>query len=140
MSGTNWLSPDIVQIIVWATVAGAASMLLYRFSSPQQRLKLLAGEAAATRRALNDLDGGFHDAWPLIRRSLALSLECLRIAFVPSLLAGLPVLLALFLMEDKLANATVPAIGPAWAQSGWVAFFLVTAVAAVVIKVALRIK
>jgi hypothetical protein len=140
MPGINWLPPDIVQIVSWATVAGAASMLLYRFASPQQRLKLLAGEAAATRHALNDLDGDFQDAWPLIRRSLSLSLERLRIALGPSLLAGLPVLLALFLMEDKLATATVLAVGPAWVQSGWFAFFLVTTIAAVFIKVALRIK
>jgi hypothetical protein len=140
MSGTNWLTPDIVQILAWATVGGAASMLLYRCASPQQRLKLLAGEAAATRRALNDLEGDFQDAWPLIRRSLALSFERLRVALFPSLLAGLPVLLALVLIEDKLASVSVLPVGPAWAQSGWAAFFLVTTVAAICVKVALRIK
>jgi hypothetical protein len=92
------------------------------------------------RRALNNLEGDLQDAWPLIRRNLAISFERLRIAFGPSLLAGLPVLLALLMMEDKLATVTVLNIGPVWCRSGWFAFFLVTAVAAVFIKVALRIK
>jgi hypothetical protein len=140
MPGTNLLTPDIVQIVSWAIAAGAASMLLYRCASPQQRLKVLAGEAVATRRALNDFEGDFQDAWPLIRRTLALSFERLRVALFPSLLAGLPVLLALFLIEDKLTSVTVLPVGPAWAQSGWAAFFLATTVAAVCVKVALRIK
>jgi hypothetical protein len=140
MSGINWMTADILLILAGAAVAGAASMLLYRLASPQERLKRLAAQAAATRRELNDIQGDFHDAWPLIRRNFALSFERLRVALGPSLLAGLPVLLAMFLMEYKLATVSVSPVGPLWLQSGWAAFFVMTAVAAIVVKVALRIK
>lgn len=128
-----------MQVVVCAAIAGIVSMLVYRCTSPQQRLKQLESEAVAARRALDDLDGSFADAWPLMRRSLGLALARLRLVLVPSILAGLPVLLPMALMEHRL-TAPLISIGPAWMQAGWIAFLAVTTVAALSTKIALRIK
>jgi hypothetical protein len=139
MPETNWLLTGGVQVVACAAFAGIVSMLVYRCVSPQQRLKQIESEAVAARRALNDLDGSFEDAWPLMRRSLGLALARLRLVLLPSILAGLPVLLPMALMEDRL-TAPLTSFGPAWMQAGWIAFLAVTTVAALSTKIALRIK
>lgn len=137
---TDGLATDMAWIVVWATAAGTLSMLLYRVASPQQRLRQLAIEATATRRALARHDGEFAAAWPLLRRSLAVSCHRLGAAFVPSLLAGVPVLLTAYAIQAHLSASAALPCGPAWLSSGWVAFFIATSVAALLVKFALKIQ
>lgn len=140
MSEYGLLSANAAQIVVWAAASGVLSMLVYKFTSPQQRLKELGDEAAAARVALAQYDGAFQEAWPLVRHSLSVAWDRLKVALLPSLLAGLPVLLAVFCLEPRLSNAAWLPAAPSWVQSGWFVFCPITTVAAVLAKVALKIR
>ncbi len=139
MTGAEGALAGRMLIVAGAALAGVASMLLYKVASPQRRLEQLAA-ATSARWDWIEHDGSFRDAWPLIRRDLGLALARVRLSLGPSLLAGLPVLLGAYLMEDALSAVRVLPLGPAWLRSGWSAFFLAAALAALAVKLLLRIK
>lgn len=85
--------PDGLRVVLWGLLAGVAGMLVYRRCSPQARLLALRRELAAAQSALMDYDGPPSGLWPLLRRQLGLALGQMRLSLVPSLLAGLPVIL-----------------------------------------------
>jgi hypothetical protein len=131
---------ETARIVVWGLLAGAVSMWLYRLTSPQAKLEELGGRAADARRALNAHQGNFSDALVLMRTSCQLSLERLKVALVPSLLSGLPVVLLLIGLQTRFAKYTWTTAGPDWWQS-WLTPFTVAAFAsALSLKFALRIK
>lgn len=139
-AGLSYLLADPVRLALWGVLAGVSSMLLYRRFSPQERIKELGRQAADARRALNQHDGAFADALPLMRESCRLSLLQLRTALLPSIVAGIPVLILLLGLETRFANLTVIPWGPAWIHSWLTAFFLACGIAALTTKTALRIK
>ncbi len=112
--------------VAWAVLLGALSgivtMLYYSHLSPQEKLKALKGQTSALRRELANYDGDFAGAMTLSKQNLQLSLQSLSCVFWPSLLAGLPVLTALYFVGDQ-----------------YLAFFAATFVAALITKFAFRI-
>ncbi|HEX6984859.1 MAG TPA: hypothetical protein VF170_05755 [Planctomycetaceae bacterium] len=100
-----FLLGDTARVVCWAAAAGAGSMGLYALASPQRRLTALAEESAEARRALSRYDGDFSGALPLIRRSLSAATRRVGLVLGPSTLAGLPVLVVLFWIEDRYGYA-----------------------------------
>ena len=84
--------PVSVRLVLWAVLAGAASMVLYWLVSPQAKLQQAKQDVAAARRALAAYDGAFEGIWPVMGRSLSTSFRHLGLAFGPALLGSLPVL------------------------------------------------
>lgn len=84
--------PDSLRLVIWALLAAAVSMALYRWLSPQSRIARLKREAAEARRALNEHDGNLDEAAPLMRRMLRLSLLQMGAVTGPAVLASLPIL------------------------------------------------
>lgn len=86
--------PDIARIVLWGALAGVLSMAIYRRTSPQRRLVAVRGELAVAQRALAGYDGPLSGLWPLMRRQFRLALRQLGLSLGPSLLSGLPIILA----------------------------------------------
>ncbi len=84
--------PVSARLVLWAALAGAASMGLYRLVSPQGKLQQAKQDVAAARRALAAYDGAFEGIWPVMGRSLSTSFRHLGLALGPALLGSLPVL------------------------------------------------
>ncbi len=84
-------SPTL-RLIVWGLVAAVLSMGLYWMLSPQHRLTDVKIRAVKARQDLNDFDGAFGDAWPLMQSMLSLSFRQLTMTTMPALLASIPVL------------------------------------------------
>lgn len=86
--------PDVARIVLWGALAGVISMAIYRRTSPQQRLIAVRGELAVAQRALAGYDGPLPGLWPLMRRQFRLALRQMGLSLGPSLLSGLPIILA----------------------------------------------
>ncbi|MBN1855203.1 MAG: hypothetical protein JW829_20900 [Pirellulales bacterium] len=112
--GSEWIFSSL-----WAIASGVASMLLYARCSPQQRLKDLKVESAAIQQQLTHYDGDFSGAMVLVWRNLQLSVRRLGCALLPSLIAGLPVLLALCMIKDYYVLFFSAAAVSAW-LSKWI--------------------
>ncbi len=84
--------PDSARLVLWAVLAGTASMGLYWLASPQRKLEAARRESAQARHDMAAYDGAFAGIWPLMGRSLATSFRHLGLALGPALLGSLPVL------------------------------------------------
>lgn len=84
--------PAVLRLTVWAALGAALSMVLYRLISPQRRIAALSAEAQTLRRALNDYDGEFAGAWPLIRSNLGVAGRRLLLVTPPAVIASLPLI------------------------------------------------
>lgn len=80
-------------LVLWAVLAGVASLELYRLLSPQHKVKALTSQANTARQALAGFDGDMTDAWPLLRENLLLPFKRLAMVLPATLLAALPVLI-----------------------------------------------
>ena len=120
--------PVMMSVMPWAwaialgTIAGIASMLIYRRLSPQDRLRRLGDDIVAVRKQLNAYDGDFSGAMALTGENLRLSFRRLGCVLWPSLVSGLPVLSGL------------PTVG-----AHLVPYFLAVVVAALALKLQLKI-
>jgi hypothetical protein len=84
--------PAPCRLVLWALIASALSMAIYRVASPQRRILWAQSEAQAARRALDRFDGEFAEAWPLIRRVLRTAFHRVGLVLPTVLLAMLPIL------------------------------------------------
>ena len=87
------LLPAALRVLLWGALAGVAGMAIYRFLSPQRRLAALRPELRHAQRMLADYDGPLDGLWPLVGRQFRLAFGQLGLVLLPSLLAGLPVIL-----------------------------------------------
>ena len=84
--------PAIARLLLYGGIGGWLSMLLYRRTSPQQRLAALRAELAAVQATVIRHDGDFGEMQGLIWRQLSLSLRQLGLTLAPALVGALPLL------------------------------------------------
>lgn len=84
--------PEEARLVLWAVLAGAASMGLYWLASPQRKLEQAKQDVARARSALAAYDGALGGIWPIMGRSLSTSFRHLGLALGPALVGSLPVL------------------------------------------------
>ncbi len=139
-AGAGLVAGETIRVLVWGLAAGVLSMLVYRRFSPQARLQELGVQAADARRALNAHTGDFSEALVLMRASCTLSLQRLKVALLPSLLAGLPVILLLIGLQPRYESFAWIESGPEWVRSWLTLFFGSTLVSALALKFVLKIQ
>ncbi|MEG3115619.1 hypothetical protein R3F72_10840 [Salinicola sp. 4072] len=108
--GMKSVLPATLRLVVWAAIAGVGTLFLYRLVSPQGRIANAKREARTARRRLNDFDGEFSDAGPLIRDQFISAFRHLGLVFLPTLVSILPLLALLTWLESHYAHA-LPAEG-----------------------------
>lgn len=92
--------PAVLRLLVWAVLGAAASMLLYAWLSPQQRISAVKTQAAASRAMLARYDDEFAGLWALIGRTLGLSAKHLGLTLGPAVAASLPLLFLLVWLSN----------------------------------------
>jgi predicted AlkP superfamily phosphohydrolase/phosphomutase len=90
----DWL-PDWGRLILWGILAAFGSMALYRVTSNQSRLAANKAEIRTLQKQLNQFNGPFSEAWPLLRRNVMLSGRRVWLTLFPALIGSLPVLFVL---------------------------------------------
>lgn len=80
------------RLVLWATAAAALSMAIYRFASPQSRIQQAQRDALKARQGLDEYEGEFADAWPLIREVLKTAMRRIGLVLPGVFVAMLPIL------------------------------------------------
>ena len=86
------LLPGVWRLALWGIVGGVITMGLYGLLSPQKRLGEAKRRLAASKAALDQFDGEFQDAFPLMRTMLGQALRQIGLVIGPALVAMAPML------------------------------------------------
>ena len=136
-----------LHLVACSLLAGTASILLYKFSSPQQRIKAMAAAIGRNQQLLAEYDGEFSGLLPLIKQNLKLAMRRLALAVLPTLLAAVPIVAACFWLDFQHTKlSTLPehiqylSFGPTWIRSWLSVFLIVSSSTAMIVKTAVGIK
>lgn len=97
--------PATLRLAIWALIAAIGTMYLYKLLSPQTRIGAAKREAKAARKRLNEFDGDFADAGPLIRDQFVTAFKHVGLVVPGTLLAILPLLCLLVWAETYYGQA-----------------------------------
>lgn len=100
--------PSPARLVLWALLAAAVSMALYRLASPQAALQDIRRRRVAVQRSLVAYNGPTNEALPMLGESLRLAFAQLLRVLWPTAVAALPVL-ALILWLDMVYGYRFPA-------------------------------
>lgn len=89
-----WM-PGVIRIVVWGAISGCAAMLLFLVSSDQAGIVELKGRTRELQRRMLGANINHSEVMKLARSNLVISFRLLGKVGLPSLLASLPVLLAI---------------------------------------------
>lgn len=96
--------PPAARLLLWSIVAALLAMELYRLLSPQKRISAIKVEFREAQRSLNDYDGPFDGAWPLISRVLGLALRRVWLVLPATLAASLPLLMVIVWLDASYGH------------------------------------
>lgn len=95
--------PASGRVVIWACIGAGLSMFLYWALSPQKRIAKAKAAAAAARQRLNEHDGDFASAGPLIKAMFTSSFRQLALVFPATIAASLPMLTLLVWLDTSYA-------------------------------------
>ncbi|MDX8464037.1 hypothetical protein, partial [Mesorhizobium humile] len=107
----NWLTPVLpssAKLVLWAALGAFLGMELYRVISPQKRIAEIKLAYARTQQSVADFEGEFQEAWPLLRRMLALALQRVALVFPATIAASLPLLLVVVWLDSRYGDVYPP--------------------------------
>ncbi|AZO31439.1 hypothetical protein [Mesorhizobium sp. M1B.F.Ca.ET.045.04.1.1] len=107
----NWLTPVLpssARLVLWAALGAFLCMELYRVLSPQKRIAEIKLAYARTQQSVADFEGEFQEAWPLLRRMLALALRRVALVFPATIAASLPLLLIVVWLDSRYGDVYPP--------------------------------
>lgn len=96
--------PVPVTVAIWAVLGAIVCLELYRVVSPQERISRLKQEASAAQRRLSAYDGELEGAWPLMKKTLGLSLRRVGVVIPATLAAAFPVLVLLAWLSNSYGH------------------------------------
>lgn len=119
--------PPLARLAVWGAAGALVSTGLYWLLSPQAMIVDLKRRIRDAQRALDAHEGELREAWPLMRRSLALALRQVAVILGPAVAASLPLLFLLawlhaaygYRFPVPVASARLGVV-PATLQARWV--------------------
>lgn len=121
LDGVLAFLPAWFRLCLYGGVAGAGAMLLYGRLSPQDRLDGIQRALAEARARMHAYDGDeVKEIGRLVKASLGLSFTQIRLVLAPTLLAALPVLLAIAWLDPAFSH-TLPAPGTPVTVEYWTA-------------------
>lgn len=120
-----WLAflPAWLRIALYGGATGAGAMLLYGRLSPQDRLEGIQRALAEARARVHQAQGeDVGEIGRLVKASLGLAFRQVRLVLLPTILASLPVLLAIAWLEASYSHALpregTPVTVEYWTGSG----------------------
>ena len=132
--------PEILLIVLWGCVAGAAAMLLYRQTSNQERIRESKKNITHLRARMLSPGLPQREVMSLSVQNLKSSFGLLGRVIVPSLLSVVPVLLiASWLQVGHCCRAFIDA-GPQWVRGWEFPYFAAIFLVALALKIRFRIQ
>jgi uncharacterized membrane protein (DUF106 family) len=131
--------PAWLQMGLAGAITGVLSMLIYARLSPQQDLAVLKDKGKQARRELNAYEGtDMAEVWRLTRQSMSLGLQQMRCVLVPTVVAGIPILIIMMLIEPQVED--VLNFGPGWMRAWYVVFIGTLSISAFAVKLLFDIE
>src|SRR5690625_785765 len=96
--------PPMVRLLLWSVLAALLAMELYRLLSPQKRISAIKIDFREAQRSLNDYDGTFDGAGPLISRVLGLAFRRVWLVLPATLAASLPLLMVILWLDASYGH------------------------------------
>jgi len=96
------------RLAFWAAFGAIASLLLYKWLSPQEEIAATKKTVEETRRRLLDHTGDLASALPLIRVQFATALRHLVLVFPATLIASVPVVTLVIWLDTTYARILSP--------------------------------
>ena len=132
--------PEILLIVLWGCVAGAAAMLLYRQTSNQERIREAKKDITHLRARMLSPGLAQREVMSLSMQNLKSSFGLLGRVIVPSLLSVVPVLLiASWLHAGHCCRAFIDA-GPQWIRGWEFPYFATIFLVALALKIRFKIQ
>jgi hypothetical protein len=133
--------PAPARLAIYGLILGALAMLIYWWISPQRKLAVVKQQMVEARQKMRAYDGT--DPKEMLRlsgQSIAPALKQLLLVLFPTLVAALPVILAIVWLESSAySGAAVWSIRPQWLASWHTPFFAGLTVAALGMKFGFKI-
>ena len=139
-AGLSTFLPEIAIIILWGGIAGAASMLLYRWTSNQQKIRDAKQDLAQLRRRMLSPELTQREVMSLSMQNLKGSFRLLGRVIGPSLLSVAPVLLIASWLHAGHCCQTFIAAGPQWMRGWEFPYFVAIFLVALALKLRLGIQ
>lgn len=92
-SALSVYASDVVIILFWALVLSVISMLIYKLTSPQKRLRILKEEQKEIQQLMKDDEVMEEQAISLAGKLLKVSFRRVCLTCLPAVLSGIPILL-----------------------------------------------
>ena len=128
---------------VLGMLIGIVSMMVYRVTSPQERIAEVSAGVRESRLLLSRVDDSdIRVVWALSKRALGLSLQQLLLMIAPTALAVTPTFTAAWGVDRlfDLSGHSLGNFGPTWLTSGHTAFWVPLCLAALAVKLRFNIK
>ena len=135
------VTPTIV-LCACGAANGVLSILIYKFVSPQERIAHVLTASAQLQAQIKCYDGDLAGMIRLSWKNVVLACRRVWLAFIPSLLAGLPVLASMAWLASDIDDSAREWIhvGPAWVRSWMAVFVLALSVSAMATRIGLRVR
>ena len=96
--------PPLARLLLWSIVAALLAMEIYCLLSPQKRIAAIKEEFRHAQRRLNDYDGPFDEAWPLIGNVLGLAFKRIGLVLPATLAASVPLLMVIIWLDASYGH------------------------------------
>lgn len=111
LDGVLAFLPDWFRIALYGGLTGAGAMLLYGWLSPQEQLEGIQRALAEARRRVSRAQGeDVREVGRLVKASVALAVRQFALVLVPTVLAAVPVLVAIAWLQAAYSH-TLPSPG-----------------------------
>ncbi len=105
-SSLSYYANDGVIILFWALVLSVVSMLIYKLTSPQERLRVLKQEQKEIQELMKDEEVMEEQAVSLAGKLLKVSFRRVCLTFFPAIMSGVPILLMWGFLSYNFDRAT----------------------------------
>lgn len=129
----------LIRALLWGTLTGIFSMIVYVLVAPQDKLKAIKAEQKANKALLKAYDGEFDGMMALIKKDLGYNLRMVVLSLLPFVLSVAPAFGIMFWLEEIYTGVELPGVGPEWSATFEFWYIVAAIVSSLGIKFAFKI-
>lgn len=102
------LFPAGFRLVLWGTLSGWLTMLMYRRFSRQEAIAELKAAQKKQQEEIARFEGEFNELWPMVKTAFSLGFRQLGLSFGPAVLATIPILFIVAWVATTFVYAQPP--------------------------------
>lgn len=137
--GMAAFAAPLARALIWGTLTGIISMVVYVLVAPQDTLKAIKAEQRANKAVLKAYDGEFDGMMALIKKDLGCNLRMVGHSLLPFVLSVAPAFGIMFGLEAAYMGVALPGVGPEWSATFEFWYIVAAIVSSLAIKIGFKI-